>query len=238
MLKQSSPKWACGWVVRWRSAAELRAARPLGCSLLLRNSLEVDVLAARSCFATRGVDVLAGSLLLCKSRGVDGLAGAVGSCGAMCARWLSVWVLVLGLLGQARADSASSMPSALASGVPCGLLGDCARFDAPFRSVRRAPRRRQSDCDLVVAPGDTRKSTVHIEFCGASGGFATKLKMIVDGQISECAHPNSCVAKGGPEYNFFITSTEYAGFLSELASHGYFIIAVGRDDQPFDMGRV
>jgi hypothetical protein len=55
VLKQSSPKWACGWVVRWRSAAELRAARPLGCSLLLRNSLEVDV--------------LAGSLLLCKSRG-------------------------------------------------------------------------------------------------------------------------------------------------------------------------
>jgi acetyl esterase/lipase len=31
------------------------------------------------------------------------------------------------------------------------------------------------------------------------------------------------------------TSTEYAGFLSELASHGYLIIAVGRDDQPFDM---
>ena len=48
----------------------------------------------------------------------------------MCARWLSVWVLVLGLLGQARADSASWMPSALASGVPCGLLGECARFDA------------------------------------------------------------------------------------------------------------
>jgi dienelactone hydrolase len=32
------------------------------------------------------------------------------------------------------------------------------------------------------------------------------------------------------------TSTEYAGFLSELASHGYMIIAVGRDDQPFDLG--
>ncbi|HXC60133.1 MAG TPA: hypothetical protein VN645_12505, partial [Steroidobacteraceae bacterium] len=26
------------------------------------------------------------------------------------------------------------------------------------------------------------------------------------------------------------------GFLSELASHGYLIVAVGRDDQPFDMG--
>ncbi|MEO6185679.1 MAG: alpha/beta hydrolase [Steroidobacteraceae bacterium] len=32
------------------------------------------------------------------------------------------------------------------------------------------------------------------------------------------------------------TSTEYAAFLSELASHGYLVIAVGRDDQPFDMG--
>jgi len=32
------------------------------------------------------------------------------------------------------------------------------------------------------------------------------------------------------------TSTEYAGFLSELASHGYLIVAVGRDDQPVDMG--
>jgi dienelactone hydrolase len=32
------------------------------------------------------------------------------------------------------------------------------------------------------------------------------------------------------------TSTEYAAFLSELASHGYLIIAVGRDDQPFDLG--
>ncbi len=28
------------------------------------------------------------------------------------------------------------------------------------------------------------------------------------------------------------TSTEYAAFLSELASHGYLVIAVGRDDQP------
>jgi hypothetical protein len=32
------------------------------------------------------------------------------------------------------------------------------------------------------------------------------------------------------------TSTEYAGFLSELASHGYLVVAVGRDDQPFDLG--
>ena len=32
------------------------------------------------------------------------------------------------------------------------------------------------------------------------------------------------------------TSIEYAGFLSELASHGYLIIAVGRDDNPFDLG--
>lgn len=32
------------------------------------------------------------------------------------------------------------------------------------------------------------------------------------------------------------TSIEYAAFLSELASHGYLVIAVGRDDQPFDMG--
>ncbi|MEO8306900.1 MAG: alpha/beta hydrolase [Pseudomonadota bacterium] len=30
------------------------------------------------------------------------------------------------------------------------------------------------------------------------------------------------------------TSSEYAGFLSELASHGYLIVAVGRDDLPFD----
>jgi dienelactone hydrolase len=28
------------------------------------------------------------------------------------------------------------------------------------------------------------------------------------------------------------TSTEYAAFLSEIASHGYMVIAVGRDDQP------
>jgi dienelactone hydrolase len=28
------------------------------------------------------------------------------------------------------------------------------------------------------------------------------------------------------------TSTEYAAFLSEIASHGYLVIAVGRDDQP------
>ncbi len=32
------------------------------------------------------------------------------------------------------------------------------------------------------------------------------------------------------------TSIEYAAFLSELASHGYLVIAVGRDDQPFDLG--
>jgi dienelactone hydrolase len=30
------------------------------------------------------------------------------------------------------------------------------------------------------------------------------------------------------------TSTEYAAFLSEIASHGYLVIAVGRDDQPMD----
>jgi hypothetical protein len=33
------------------------------------------------------------------------------------------------------------------------------------------------------------------------------------------------------------TSTEYAAFLSELASHGYLVVAVGRDDQPFETGR-
>lgn len=32
------------------------------------------------------------------------------------------------------------------------------------------------------------------------------------------------------------TSIEYAAFLGELASHGYLVIAVGRDDQPFDTG--
>jgi dienelactone hydrolase len=32
------------------------------------------------------------------------------------------------------------------------------------------------------------------------------------------------------------TSSEYAAFLSELASHGYLVVAVGRDDQPFDQG--
>lgn len=31
-------------------------------------------------------------------------------------------------------------------------------------------------------------------------------------------------------------STEYAGFLSELASHGYLVVAVGRDDNAFDIG--
>jgi dienelactone hydrolase len=30
------------------------------------------------------------------------------------------------------------------------------------------------------------------------------------------------------------TSTEYAAFLSELASHGYLVVAVGRDDQPMN----
>ena len=32
------------------------------------------------------------------------------------------------------------------------------------------------------------------------------------------------------------TSTEYAGFLGELASHGYLVVAVGRDDNAFDVG--
>ncbi|MEO8315473.1 MAG: alpha/beta hydrolase [Pseudomonadota bacterium] len=32
------------------------------------------------------------------------------------------------------------------------------------------------------------------------------------------------------------TSTEYAAFLSELASQGYLIVAVGRDDQPANLG--
>ncbi|MEN9704263.1 MAG: hypothetical protein RLZZ393_142 [Pseudomonadota bacterium] len=31
------------------------------------------------------------------------------------------------------------------------------------------------------------------------------------------------------------TSIEYAAFLSEVASNGYLVIAVGRDDQPFDL---
>jgi dienelactone hydrolase len=30
------------------------------------------------------------------------------------------------------------------------------------------------------------------------------------------------------------TSTEYAAFLSEIASHGYLVVAVGRDDQPMN----
>jgi dienelactone hydrolase len=32
------------------------------------------------------------------------------------------------------------------------------------------------------------------------------------------------------------TSTEYAAFLSELASHGYLVVAVGRDDMPMNLG--
>jgi dienelactone hydrolase len=32
------------------------------------------------------------------------------------------------------------------------------------------------------------------------------------------------------------TSIEYAAFLSELASYGYLVIAVGQDDQPFEVG--
>jgi dienelactone hydrolase len=32
------------------------------------------------------------------------------------------------------------------------------------------------------------------------------------------------------------TSTEYAAFLSELASHGYLVVAVGRDDMPSNLG--
>jgi len=31
------------------------------------------------------------------------------------------------------------------------------------------------------------------------------------------------------------SSSEFAAFLSEVASHGYFIVAVGRDDLPFDL---
>ena len=76
----------------------------------------------------------------------------------MCARWLSVWVLVLGLLGQARADSASSMPSALASGVPCGLLGECARFDALGIHVGAALGLGQGSAKSLAFLGRTRVS--------------------------------------------------------------------------------
>jgi len=31
-------------------------------------------------------------------------------------------------------------------------------------------------------------------------------------------------------------STEYAAFLGEIASHGYLVVAIGRDDNPFDVG--
>ena len=76
----------------------------------------------------------------------------------MCARWLSVWVLVLGLLGQARADSASSMPSALASGVPCGLLGECARFDALGIHIGAALGLGQGSAKSLTLLGRTRVS--------------------------------------------------------------------------------
>ena len=50
-------------------------------------------------------------------------------------RWLGVLLWLLSIVGHssiARADAASPGPllSSLSTGVPCGLIGDCARFDA------------------------------------------------------------------------------------------------------------
>ncbi|MFO0621025.1 MAG: EndoU domain-containing protein [Polyangia bacterium] len=70
---------------------------------------------------------------------------------------LAVLLSVLGL-SRARADSASSMPSALASGVPCGLLGECARFDALGIHVGAALGLGQGSAKSLALMGRTRVS--------------------------------------------------------------------------------
>ena len=92
----------------------------------------------------------------------------------MCARWLSVWVLVLGLLGQARADSASSMPSALASGVPCGVIGDCARFDALGIHVGAALGLGQGSAKSLALMGRTRVSVSLLDALDLSVSLAAQ----------------------------------------------------------------
>ncbi len=76
-------------------------------------------------------------------------------------RWFDVVLLillsVLGL-GRAHADSASPTLSALASGVPCGLLGDCARFDALGIHVGAALGLAQSPTKSLALLGRTRVS--------------------------------------------------------------------------------
>ncbi len=77
-------------------------------------------------------------------------------------RWLGVLLWLLSIVGQpsvACADKASSGPlPALASGVPCGLLGDCARFDALGVHVGAALGLAQSPSKSLALMGRTRVS--------------------------------------------------------------------------------
>ena len=70
---------------------------------------------------------------------------------------LAVLLSVLGL-SRARADSASPTLSALASGVPCGVLGDCARFDALGIHIGAALGLAQSPTKSLALLGRTRVS--------------------------------------------------------------------------------
>ena len=70
---------------------------------------------------------------------------------------LAVLLSVLGL-SRARAELASPVLSALASGVPCGLLGDCARFDALGIHIGAALGLAQSPTKSLTLLGRTRVS--------------------------------------------------------------------------------
>lgn len=70
---------------------------------------------------------------------------------------LAVLLSVLGL-SRARADSASWMPSALVLGVPCGLLGECARFDALGIHIGTALGLGQGSAKSLALLGRTRVS--------------------------------------------------------------------------------
>ena len=77
-------------------------------------------------------------------------------------RWLGVLLWLLSIVGQpsvACADKASSGPlPALSTGVPCGLLGDCARFDALGVHVGAALGLAQRPSKSLALMGRTRVS--------------------------------------------------------------------------------
>ena len=86
---------------------------------------------------------------------------------------LAVLLSVLGL-SRARADSASWMPSALASGVPCGLLGECARFDALGIHVGAALGLGQGSAKSLALMGRTRVSVSLLDALDLSVSLAAQ----------------------------------------------------------------